>query len=305
MAAERGYIGLWREGKLKKRGEELWQVLEQCRLCPRECGARRLQGEEGECEAGRDVEVASYHAHFGEEKPLVGTGGSGTIFFHHCSLRCVFCINWDISQGENGSRRSVEDLARMMLALQAVGCHNINLVTPTQYSPHIVLALDRAAGGGLRIPLVYNTSGWERLEILRILDGIVDIYLADFKYARPEASARYSPGVETYPEVTKRALCEMDRQVGVAHPGPHGLMERGLMIRLLMMPNDVSGTREAVHWIARNLPRDTYVNLMSQYAPTFKAFQYPELSRRITREEFGDAVRWAREEGLTNLDVQA
>ncbi len=302
--AEPGYVGLWREGKLKKRGEELWQVLEECRLCPRECGARRLEGDEGECEATRDVEVASYHAHFGEEKPLVGTGGSGTIFFHHCSLRCVFCINGDISQGEHGTRRGLEDLARMMLALQATGCHNINVVTPTQYSPHIVLALDRAAAGGLRIPLVYNTSGWERPEILRILDGIVDIYLADFKYARPEASTRYSPGAVSYPDVTERALCEMHRQVGVAHPGSHGLMERGLMIRLLVMPNGVSGTREALHWIARNLPRDTYVNLMSQYVPTFKALEYSELSRRITREEFRDAVRWAREEGLLNLDIQ-
>jgi putative pyruvate formate lyase activating enzyme len=193
----------------------------------------------------------------------------------------------------------------MMLDLQRMGCHNINVVTPTHYSPHIVLALNIAAMQGLRIPLVYNTSSWERLEILRMLDGIVDIYLADFKYARPEMSAKYSPGAETYPEVTKKALLEMHRQVGVARPGRHGLMERGLMIRHLVMPNHVSGTKEGVAWIARNLPRDTYVNIMSQYMPTFMAFKYPELSRRITREEFQDAVRWAREAGLSNLEIQA
>ncbi len=279
--------------------------MEECRLCPRECGARRLEGEEGECEAGRDVEIASYHAHFGEESPLVGTGGSGTIFFHHCSLRCVFCQNWDISQGSYGQGRSIQELARMMLQLQTMGCHNINVVTPTQYSPHIVLALDRAAAEGLRIPLVYNTSGWERLEILRILEGIVDIYLADFKYARPGASAKYSPGADTYPEVARKAIVEMQRQVGAAHPGPRRLMERGLMIRLLVMPNGVGGTQEALQWIARELPRDTYVNLMSQYAPAFKAFEYSEISRRITREEFRDAVTWARDAGLTNLEIQS
>ena len=276
-----------------------------CTLCPRQCGARRLERERGECEANGDVEVAAYHAHFGEERPLVGSGGSGTIFFNHCSLRCVFCLNGDISQGACGHRRSIEDLARMMLDLQRMGCHNINVVTPTHYSPHILLALDIAATQGLRIPLVYNTSGWERLEILQMLEGIVDIYLADFKYARPEMSARYSPGAGTYPEVTKKALLEMHHQVGVAHPGRNGLMERGLMIRLLVMPNGVGGTKEAVDWIARNLPGDTYLNIMSQYTPVFNAFEYPELSRRITREEFRDAVRWAKEAGLMNLEIQA
>jgi putative pyruvate formate lyase activating enzyme len=192
----------------------------------------------------------------------------------------------------------------MMLDLQTMGCHNINVVTPTHYSPHVVLALQSAAAQGLRIPLVYNTSGWERLEILRILDGIVDIYLADFKYAQPEVAAKYSSGADSYPEVTRRAILEMHRQVGVAHPGRHGLMERGLMIRLLAMPNRASGTKDVVRWIASNLPQDTYVNVMSQYTPTFEAVEYPEISRRVTREEFRDAVRWGREAGLTNLDIQ-
>jgi putative pyruvate formate lyase activating enzyme len=302
---EPGYVGLSRKGELKRRGRGLWRIMGKCNLCPRECGARRLQRERGECEASRDVEVASYHAHFGEEGPLVGSGGSGTIFFNHCSLRCVFCLNGDISQGSCGHKRSVEDLAGMMLDLQRIGCHNINVVTPTHYSPHIVLALDIAARQGLRIPLIYNTSGWERLEILRMLDGIVDIYLADFKYARPEMSARYSSGANIYPEVTKKALLEMHRQVGVARPGRYGLMQRGLMIRLLVMPNGIGGTRDVMEWISCNLPRETYVNVMSQYIPTFKAFEYPELSRRITREEFRDAVRWAREAGLSNLEIQA
>jgi len=192
----------------------------------------------------------------------------------------------------------------MMLALQERGCHNINIVTPTHYSPHIVPALDVAAGRGLRLPLVYNTCGWERMEILKKLDGIVDIYLPDFKYADGAKAAKYSSGAESYPELTKAALLEMHRQVGVAKPGPDGLMYRGLMIRHLVMPNDVGGSRRVIRWIAENLPRDTYLNIMSQYLPVYKAFDYPEISRRITREEYMEVVNLARELGLTNLDVQ-
>jgi putative pyruvate formate lyase activating enzyme len=192
----------------------------------------------------------------------------------------------------------------MMLDLQERGCHNINLVTPTHYSAHIVLALDRAAEKGLRLPVVYNTCGWERVSILQNLDGIVDIYLPDFKYADGRMAARYSSGADTYPEVTKEAILEMHRQVGLAKPKGDGLLYRGVIIRHLVMPNDVGGTREVLFWIASNLPRDTYVNVMSQYTPLFKAFEYPEISRRVTRAEFAQAVTWAKEAGLTNLDIQ-
>jgi putative pyruvate formate lyase activating enzyme len=297
-------LALHRSGELKRRGEALWNIMQDCELCPRSCGTNRLGGEEGFCQASAQLEVSSYHPHFGEETPLVGSGGSGTIFMTNCGLRCVFCINWEISQGGSGQAKSLEDMAQMMLDLQAMGCHNINVVTPTHYSPHIVLAVDMAAGKGLRLPLVYNTCGWERIEILRMLDGIVDIYLPDFKYADGAMAAKYSSDAKTYPELTKAALLEMQRQVGVAKPAADGLMYRGLMIRHLVMPNDVGGTKGVISWIAENLPKDTYFNIMSQYTPTYKAFEYPEISRRITRAEYNEAVRWAKEVGLTNLDIQ-
>jgi putative pyruvate formate lyase activating enzyme len=192
----------------------------------------------------------------------------------------------------------------MMLALQAKGCHNINLVTPTHYSPHILLAVDRAAAKGLRLPLVYNTCGWEKVEILKVLDGVVDIYLPDFKYADGPMAEQYSSGASTYPKITKAALIEMNRQVGTARPEPDGLLYRGMIIRHLVMPNRVAGTKKVVDWIAANLPKDTFVNLMSQYTPTYRAHDYPEISRRITRQEYEEAVNWARAAGLTNLDIQ-
>jgi putative pyruvate formate lyase activating enzyme len=303
-AFEPAYVRLHRRGELRQRGEALWGLMKSCRLCPRECGADRLGGQKGFCGASSRLQIAAHHPHFGEERPLVGRGGSGTVFFTHCPLRCVFCINWEISQGGQGRDRSVEALADMMLDLQEQGCHNLNVVTPTHYSAHIVLALDVAAGKGLRLPVVYNTCGWERLEILETLNGVVDIYLPDFKYAEGRMASRYSSGADSYPEITKRALLEMHRQVGVARPAADGLMYRGLMIRHLVMPNGVGGTRQVVEWIALHLPRDTYVNLMSQYRPMYRAFDYPDIARRVTREEYEQAVRWARETGLSNLDIQ-
>jgi putative pyruvate formate lyase activating enzyme len=298
------YLGLHGTGELKRRGEELWQIMESCRLCPRQCGVNRLEGEKGFCRASSDLIIASHHAHFGEEDPLVGDGGSGTVFFSNCGLRCVFCINWDISWDGRGKRRGLDDLAGMMLDLQDRGCHNINIVTPTHYSAHVLLALDIAAGKGLRLPLVYNTCGWERMEILKALDGVVDIYLPDYKYSEGDEAARYSSGAATYPELTQDALLEMHRQVGVAKPAEDGLMYRGLMIRHLVMPNDVGGTRGVIDWIAANLPKDTYFNIMSQYRPCYRADDYPDIARRLTREEYAEAVAWARDAGLTNLDIQ-
>jgi len=301
---EPGYLQLHKSGELKKRGESMWKMMEKCALCPRMCGVNKIKGEKGFCGADAQLVIASFNPHFGEERSLVGTGGSGTIFLTHCSLRCVFCINWEISQGGEGFSRSIEDFANMMLALQKRGCHNINVVTPTHYSPHIVLALDLAASKGLHLPLVYNTCGWERVEILKILDGIVDIYLPDFKYADGEKAAKYSSGASAYPEITKQALLEMHNQVGVAKPAENGLMYRGLMIRHLVMPNQVSGTKKVIEWIAENLPKDTYLNLMSQYRPMYKADKYSKISRRLTHEEYTDAINWANEAGLTNLDIQ-
>lgn len=298
------YVRLHRSGELKARGEGLWRRMRRCDLCPRECGANRLSGQSGFCGSDARLFVSSFHAHFGEEAPLVGRGGSGTIFLTNCSLRCVFCINWEISQGGHGTIAGIDDLAAMMLALQARGCHNINVVTPTHYSAHILLAVDRAAGRGLRLPLVWNTCGWEKTEILKTLDGVVDIYLPDFKYADGAMAEKYSSGAVSYTDVTRAALIEMNRQVGVARPGPDGLLSRGVIIRHLIMPNRVAGTKRVVEWIAANLPKETCVTLMSQYTPAYRARDYPEIARRITRREYEEAVNWARGAGLTNLDVQ-
>ena len=305
LGFEPAYLKLHKTGELENRAEKLWAIMESCRLCPRECGVNRLEGESGFCRSpGSTLIVAAHHPHYGEERPLVGTGGSGTIFITHCNLRCVFCQNWEISQLGNGYKLPLDDFAAMMLRLQEIGCHNINFVTPTHYSALIVKALAIAAESGLRLPIVYNTSGWERLEILALLDGIVDIYLPDFKYWDSDMSAKYSSGAESYPEVTKAAILEMHRQVGVAKPARDGIMQRGLMIRHLVMPNNVSGSEKIMEWIAENLPKDTYVNIMAQYTPQFKAYDYPEISRRIRREEYVRVVERAQEVGLTNLDIQ-
>lgn len=301
---EPGYVKLQRSGILRQRGQALWQRMQACDLCPRVCGSDRLSGEVGICGASAQMEIAAFHPHFGEEAPLVGTGGSGTIFFSHCNLRCVFCINGELSQGSAGRRQSLENLADIMLHLQKIGCHNINVVTPTHYAPHIVLALEHAASRGLHLPLVYNTCGWERLEVLQLLDGIVDIYLPDFKYWEDRIAAKYSSEAATYPEVTRQALLEMQRQVGIAKPGPKGIMQRGLMIRHLVMPGGASGSRQVLQWIADHLPKDTYVNIMSQYQPVFRAREHPEIARRLLRAEYLEAVAWAQAAGLTNLEIQ-
>jgi len=301
---ESGYLKMHRTGELKKRGQKLWQIMKSCELCPRECGAERLEGEHGFCQANSQLEIASYHPHFGEEAPLVGQGGSGTIFLSNCNLRCVFCINWEISQGGEGRPHTIANMAEMMLHLQEIGCNNINMVTPTHYSPHIVMALDYAASKGLRIPLVYNTCGWEKVEILKLLDGIVDIYLPDHKYSDGNMAAKYSSDANTYPEITQQALLEMHRQVGVAKPAKDDLMYRGLMIRHLVMPNNVSGSKKVIQWIAENLPKNTYINIMSQYRPMYKAVDYPEINRRIKRMEYAEVIDAAKDFGLTNLEIQ-
>lgn len=299
------YLSLQKAGDLKARGEVLHDRMRHCDLCPRECLTDRISGKRGDCNANADLEISSASPHFGEEQELVGRHGSGTIFFTNCSLLCVFCINYEISQLGRGQKYSTRQLANMMLMLQRQGCHNINIVSPTHYIPHLLHALDRAAANGLTIPLVYNTSGWEKPEVLEFLDGVVDIYLADFKYADTAAADLYSPGAGTYPEITRQAMLEMHRQVGVAKPDPEsGLINRGLMIRHLVMPGNVIRSDQVMRWIGNNLPKDTYVNIMSQYTPMFKAFDHPEIARRITRSEYSNVVTIARSAGLTNLRLQ-
>jgi putative pyruvate formate lyase activating enzyme len=299
---EPAYVRLEREGRLVQRVEEARSLIEACSLCPRECGVNRLKGEKGFCRAPDRVVVYGAHPHFGEEISLVGSHGSGTVFFSNCNLRCVFCQNWPIAHEGRGKKIEDEKLAEMMLRLQKKGSHNINLVTPTHVMPHILSATRIALKKGLRIPLVYNTSGYEREEILRILDGIVDIYLPDMKYMDASNATKYSSGASDYPEVTKKAIIEMHRQVGLHQTDRHGVVRRGVMIRHLVMPNGVAGTREFVRWVARNLPKSTYVNIMPQYHVEYRAYDYPEIARGITVEEFLEAMGWAEEHGLTNMD---
>ena len=298
------YRRLEQEGRLADRIKQAYALFKSCRCCPRQCGVDRLAGQRGFCRAPAQVMVYSAHPHFGEEIPLVGTGGSGTIFFSNCNLRCVFCQNWPISLEGRGQAMEDGELAQIMIKLQDLGCHNINLVTPTHVMPNILKATRIALKRGLRLPLVYNTSGYERVEIVRLLDGIVDIYLPDFKYTDPEKAAMYSSGAADYPQMAKQGIAEMHRQVGNLQVAGNGVTRRGLIIRHLVMPNDVSGSLGVMEWIAGNLPKDTYVNIMSQYRPCFKANEYPEINRRITHEEYRRVVESALELGLTNLTIQ-
>ena len=299
---ESAYLRLERTGELAERARALWDIYKSCRLCPRQCGVNRLKGEKGVCGATSRVKVYSAHPHFGEEKPLVGRHGSGTIFFSHCNLRCCFCQNWEISHRGDGSYMSDESLGRMMADVQGLGCHNINLVTPTHVVPNIVQGLRSAIRLGLRVPLVYNTGGYDPVEIVKLLDGIVDIYLPDFKYTDGAMSEKYSAGAKDYPEVAAAAHIEMHRQVGELVVDENGIALRGLMIRHLVMPNNIAGTKKFVEFVAQKLTRSTYVNIMAQYRPEHQAFKYPELSRRLTLGEYHQAVAWAREAGLTRLD---
>lgn len=300
-----GYAALEKAGKLSRRIEQAYTVLESCRLCPRECGVNRMNGEIGFCRAPGKVMVYAAQPHFGEEISLTGQKGSGTIFFSNCNLRCIFCQNWPIAHEGRGKEYHDEELAGMMIYLQDIGCHNINLVTPTHVMPHILNATQIALKQGLQVPLVYNTSGYERTEILKMLEGIVDIYLPDMKYMHAEMSEKYSSGASDYPEVAKAAIVEMHRQVGLHQTDRRGIAVRGLMIRHLVMPERIAGTREFVRWVARSLPRSTYVNIMSQYHAAYRAFEFPELSRGITVEEFLEAMNWAEEFGLTHIDPRA
>lgn len=278
-----------------------FKILESCTLCPRNCRVNRLLGERGTCQGGYLPAVASYAPHFGEEAPLVGRSGSGTIFFAHCNLLCCFCQNYSISHLGEGREASFERLARMMVELQELGCHNINLVTPTHYAAQILEAVGRAAKMGLRVPLVYNSGGFDAVPTLRLLEGVIDIYMPDFKFGEPGPAAELC-GAPDYPETAKLALREMHRQVGDLVIGPDGQAVRGLIVRHLVLPGGLAATREVMRFIASEISKNTYVNIMDQYYPCAGVAPRSRLGRRITPEEFAAAWEIAREEGLTRLD---
>ena len=281
--------------ELERRIEKLYEILENCTLCPRNCKVNRFVSKNGACRTGIKPIVSSFGPHFGEESFLVGNNGSGTIFFSNCNLNCVFCQNWEISQMGVGEEIDVEELSKIMLKLQKMGCENINLVSPTHQVPMIVDAVSRAWQKGLKLPIVYNCGGYESIETLKLLEGIVDIYMPDFKYGDDEKALKYSK-VPNYTSVVKRALEEMYRQVGPLNI-ESGVATRGVFVRHLIMPNDASSSEKVLQLIA-SVSLDIPVNIMTQYYPAFKAHQYAELNRRITREEFIKVVEKARTLGL-------
>ena len=292
------YIDLYKTGILQKRISLLSDSLARCELCPRGCQVNRLQGEPGFCRAGAQLMISSAFPHFGEEAPLVGSNGSGTIFFTHCNLRCIFCQNYDISHQGSGETVSSEQLARYMFALQERGCHNINFVTPTHYLPQIMASLPYAIDLGLHIPLVYNCGGYESLEVIKLLEGVIDIYMPDVKFADRRVAEKYTDAPD-YPEVVKNILHEMYRQVGDLTTNEWGIAERGLLIRHLVMPQGLAGTRDIMHLIASEISPDSYVNIMNQYRPEYKSCNFPELNRCISLREYREAITCARTEGLS------
>jgi putative pyruvate formate lyase activating enzyme len=295
---EAAYLTLLRSGELKRRAEEAHARLEACDICARECGVNRLESaEKAGCHTADRALVSSYGPHFGEEDPLVGRGGSGTIFFTWCNLRCQFCQNHDISQAGQGREVEPEELARMMLSLQSQGCHNINFVSPSHVVPQILLGLLIAAQAGLHLPLVYNTGGYDSLRTLALLDGVVDIYMPDMKYADADVARRFSK-VANYPVVNQAAVREMHRQVGDLTMDGRCIAQRGLLVRHLVLPEGLAGTADIVRFLRDEVSPDTYINVMAQYRPCYRAHSLPPLDRRVSHQEVAEAVRLAEDAGL-------
>ncbi len=299
------YRALARTGELARRAAAALEGLAACRVCPRACGVNRLRDQTGVCRIGRRARVASFFPHFGEEDCLRGWRGSGTIFFGGCNLRCVFCQNHDISHVPAGRPLSAEQLAAVMLELQAAGCHNLNWVTPSHVVPQLLEALALAADRGLRLPIVYNSSGYDAPETLRWLDGVVDIYLPDFKFWDPAVARRLAHAPD-YPAVARAALRAMHRQVGDLVCDASGLARRGVLVRHLVLPGGLAGTRSVAAWLARELSPRTWINVMAQYHPAGPVRaapeQYPELNRPLEPGEFGQALAEARAAGLSRFD---
>lgn len=296
-----GYLALYREGNLDERIAEAQQRLSPCRVCPRHCKVDRLSDEKGICQTGVKAVVSSYAPHFGEESPLVGSGGSGTIFFTHCNLLCIFCQNYEISHLGQGIETDPGQLAAMMVSLQRQGCHNINFVTPSHVVPQILVALPKAIEKGLTVPLVYNSSGYDSLETLKLLEGIVDIYMPDFKFWDKDLAKRYAKAPD-YPEVAQKAILEMYRQVGDLVMDDEGVAVKGLLVRHLVMPGSLEETREILRFLAREVSVDTYVNVMDQYRPCGEACHCPPIDRTLTGGEYQQALKLARDAGLQRLD---
>lgn len=289
--------------EIKRRGFELFTRLSNCDICPRECRVNRILGKKGVCGSDYKLKISTYSLHFGEEPPISGYKGSGTIFFTNCSLKCIFCQNYTISQLGEGDEYEIEDLAKMMIYLQNLGAHNINLVTPTHYSPHIILAISIAKDLGLKIPILYNTSGYEKVEILKYLEGIVDIYLPDAKYGVKELAKRLS-NAEDYPEINISAIKEMVRQVGFMKLNREGIVERGVIVRHLILPNNVENSKIVLKNLKENIGSNLTISLMTQYYPCFKVLGDREFGRRITKEEFIEVLKFFRELGFKEDLIQ-
>ncbi len=286
--------------EFNRRITKAYCLLEECRLCPHLCGVKRKEGQLGRCRCGLLPMVSSFNAHHGEEPPISGCRGSGAIFFTNCNLRCCFCQNYPISQLGNGREAPVAELAGMMLKLQKQGCHNINLVTPTPQTPQILKSLSIAIELGLKIPLVYNTSSYDSVEVLKLLDGVIDIYMPDTKYADDKIAFEYS-NTPKYFEIMKKAIKEMHRQVGDLTLDEEGIAQKGLLIRHLVLPNDLAGSDKIFEFLAKEISPNSFLNIMDQYHPCHQALEFPELSRRITRKELQKAILLAKENNLTRL----
>ncbi len=290
------YIRLYEEGKLKDRVEKAYDILKECTVCPHSCRVNRVKGEKGFCKTGERVRIASFFPHRGEEFPIRGYRGSGTIFISYCNMRCVYCQNYDISQEGEGEEYSPEEIAAIMLYLQEEGCHNINWVTPSHVVPQLLKALYVAVGKGLKIPIVYNTSSYDSIETLKLLDGVVDIYLPDIKYLSNSYGRKYSK-VKNYPEITKKAIKEMFRQVGNLKIDENGIAYKGVLIRHLVLPENLSTSKEVIDFISSICP-DAHINIMSQYRPYYKAYMFKELNKPIDMQEYYSLINYAKTKGL-------
>lgn len=299
MKFKPSYINLYNSGDLENRINSLFKILESCELCPRNCHINRLAGEKGYCKMGNEIVVSSFGPHFGEEKELVGIYGSGTIFLAGCSLLCVYCQNFETSKYRIGKIASIEKVAQFMLALQRAGCHNINLVTPTHFTPQLIKSIEVGIKQGLRIPIVWNCSGYENIEVVKFLDGIVDIYLPDIKYGTLAPAKEYSDAPD-YFDKCKLAISEMYRQVGNLKINKQGIAIKGLMVRHLVLPNNQSGSKEVLTFV-RGLSENIYVNIMDQYRPAGRAYQYNKIKRRITSSEYDKIIQIAKDLGLKKI----